>query len=952
MKGKHVTARTTALLLAICMIVGTLPAVVFAEGTAEGQTVLFADDFSGTGNFSNVTYQWTGTNYSSSTNVRTVADGYFTISNENDAASDKSAANTILTARDASEADIAAQWTDYAVEMRIRLKSGGSQQAKVYLLGRTQQAADGGYAYYAASLQGGSKTVNLYGNTVDATGKQTTNSLITGTLSEAVERDSFYTLKMVFNGNKISVYIDGAAYIDSFENDFSSAGSVGMSVVRQGEAEVDYIEVTDLDGNTMFREDFADGRYMNGSTYQWAADDSDAWTVADGVYNAAAVQPSAAAAATAKWNNKDKAGASRSANGDLAFSIASGASDTNSIATSYLALTDEEEDYTDQWTDYAIELKAKLGSDGDARFKLGLLGRLQKNQDGSLTGYEAYYRKDTKKIVLSTVTIGSDGARTAGSATSSSSALTIDPTADYFTMKLVFQGNQISVYVNGADTHAVSLEDSTYAAGGAGMLVIRAGTANIDYIKVTDLDGNPLFTDDFADDSYFSGVSGYVQDGAFTTSEPVNTVNSSMSLVSLSDGTANYAESWKSYSVEADISLTGGEAGLAARAKSGSSLQLRVSAEGAALYQVSDAGEKELASVEQTVTGTVRAKLEVRGSTVYGWLDGEKVLTCDILGAGNAAGTVGLWAAGTAQFDNVQACAIDLFEIDGTTMTLGNNLQINFFVEPTDLTEGETYYAVIAREGKESLTVRQADWKYSTTYSQYYIPCGVAAKEMTDILSVAVYNSKNEAVSQIWVDSVRDYTMRGIANEGAKEAPNVELLTLYVDMLNYGAQAQTYFVYSESDLANALLSDTQAAYATGEVTMSDNRVKGDGYSAGSLSLDYQIVLNFFFQEEIEGEYAVAAFTNHNGSEESVTIESSQFRRLENDTDWYVSVTGMAVADYAQLVTVTVYDADGKAVASASDSVESYAARANGEDALGLLAKQIVRVGTAAHNYFH
>ena len=304
----------------------------------------------------------------------------------------------------------------------------------------------------------------------------------------------------------------------------------------------------------------------------------------------------------------------------------------------------------------------------------------------------------------------------------------------------------------------------------------------------------------------------------------------------------------------------------------------------------------------------------------------------------------------------------ELFKIDGANMTLGNSLAINFFVEPSDLEEGERYYALITKEyadGRENVVVKvaQADWSWHTGYKQYYVTFnGVAAKEMGDELTVVIYNSKDEAVSEVWVDSVRDYTMRVLRNEEAKTAPNAEKLTLYVDMLNYGAAAQTEFKYNTTDLANNQLTDAQKAYATKDetVTLADNRVKGEGYSATNLTLESDITVNFFFlgthiPAEHNDYYAVATFVDHYGHEQEVRVEGEDFAQLKNDTDWYVPVKGLVVADCRQLVTVTVYDAEGNAVANGSDSIESYVARNMDKKEIYMA---IMKFGVSAYASFH
>jgi hypothetical protein len=301
-----------------------------------------------------------------------------------------------------------------------------------------------------------------------------------------------------------------------------------------------------------------------------------------------------------------------------------------------------------------------------------------------------------------------------------------------------------------------------------------------------------------------------------------------------------------------------------------------------------------------------------------------------------------------------------LFLVDGANMTLGNSLGMNFYILPSDMVEGETYYALITKEyadGREDAVLRidQKDWLWHDSYAEWYVTFNnVAAKEMTDQITVVIYNSKDEAVSAVWVDSVRDYTMRVLLKEEKKASPNAEKLTLYVDMLNYGAAAQDYFNdYNIGDLANAQLTAAQQDYATDEVVIADYRVKGEGYSATNLTLESDITMNFFFLgshvTDPESMYAIATFTDHYGKQQSIRIEGTSFEQLKNDTDWYVPVKGVVVADCRQLVTVTVYNANGEAVATGADSIESYVSRNSGKNPLYMA---IMKFGISAYASFH
>ena len=133
--------------------------------------------------------------------------------------------------------------------------------------------------------------------------------------------------------------------------------------------------------------------------------------------------------------------------------------------------------------------------------------------------------------------------------------------------------------------------------------------------------------------------------------------------------------------------------------------------------------------------------------------------------------------------------------------------------------------------------------------------------------------------------------------------------------------------------------------------MENHVVKGNGYNGTSLTLESQILTKIFFKSTVVNQSmkAVVSFTDHYGNLKTKEIAGSEFTKNPNDPDWFIPITEVAIADYGQLVTVTIYDAEGNEVTSAADSIESYAARnSNGDD----LYKAIMAFGIAAKAYFH
>ena len=312
-------------------------------------------------------------------------------------------------------------------------------------------------------------------------------------------------------------------------------------------------------------------------------------------------------------------------------------------------------------------------------------------------------------------------------------------------------------------------------------------------------------------------------------------------------------------------------------------------------------------------------------------------------------------AAGKVVYKDGVYVVVDLIEFDGTTMTLGASLSLDFAID-TAMLDGTDNYAVLTHDyadGRtETITVPQSEWAvYSgTVYTISF--SGLAAKQMNDNVTVTVYNAEDEAVSVTFTDSIIAYATRMLGTDEVKA--NAELMTLYVDMLNYGAAAQVQFEYDIENLANANLTDEQKAYATRSVETTDNRVMGTGYVGSTLTLESEIELDLVFANNKVGSdystlYAIVTYTDHYGHAKEVRIEGVDFIKY-GSIMCQVSITDMAVADFRSVVSCTVYNADGEALANAADSVESYANR--NAESLGAIVDTIVKFGESSYNYFH
>ncbi|MBQ9968786.1 MAG: hypothetical protein IJO88_08720, partial [Oscillospiraceae bacterium] len=255
------------------------------------------------------------------------------------------------------------------------------------------------------------------------------------------------------------------------------------------------------------------------------------------------------------------------------------------------------------------------------------------------------------------------------------------------------------------------------------------------------------------------------------------------------------------------------------------------------------------------------------------------------------------------------------FSFVGSNMTLGNELVQNFMVNTSDLKDG--YKAQITHNGE---TVEAAFTKHNSTYS--LVSYRVAAKQMADAIEVVVVDENGNAVSEVYTSSVRDYAMKALA----AATSTAKVKTMVVDMLNYGAAAQTYFGYNEKDLANKLLTAAQKGLATDDVACTDKRVKGENYYGSNLSLEDSIILNLYFQNCKAGMTAKVTYKDYKGR--SVSAEAELVKH--SGSTYMVAVDEIVLADAFSPVTVTVMNGE-KVHGTATDSVESYGARAEGGD---------------------
>ena len=271
---------------------------------------------------------------------------------------------------------------------------------------------------------------------------------------------------------------------------------------------------------------------------------------------------------------------------------------------------------------------------------------------------------------------------------------------------------------------------------------------------------------------------------------------------------------------------------------------------------------------------------------------------------------------------------IEKIDITGSNMTLGNELILNFVFRKTAFAGRDdlTFKATIT-SGEEVVDVREiaiGDWG-SANVSYYKVSVAVSAKQMTDVVSIEIVDEDGNVYNNPYSMSVREYGHRILAADQS-EATKI----VVVDMLNYGAAAQTNFGYATEDLANSQLTEEQAALATTSQTLSNNQVKGTNFYASNLTLEDCILMNQYFtlkDYDISTLHGEITFTDNQGAQKTVPVTADEILLYNAKNNIYkVCVDDIVLADAKCLVTVTIYDAQDNAIAWGTDSVESIAYR--------------------------
>ena len=258
--------------------------------------------------------------------------------------------------------------------------------------------------------------------------------------------------------------------------------------------------------------------------------------------------------------------------------------------------------------------------------------------------------------------------------------------------------------------------------------------------------------------------------------------------------------------------------------------------------------------------------------------------------------------------------------LTGKTFSLSfeDEILVNFYYIVSDMTNVSEQGMLVFYTNPGSANISAADETYTgsaySTSTGYYLntTTGIAAKEMGDARYYAAYVKMSDGsyvYSPLYEYSPKKYALSRLAN-----STNESMKALCVAMLNYGAEAQTYFGYKTDDLMNASLTAEQKALVVaysadlfrGAIAADSTKTTNfaqtsTGFSSRSATVSFEgaFAINYYFTPncELDGDitfYYWSATDYANASTLTVANATGKMTMVKNaDGSYWAQVTGIA-----------------------------------------------------------
>lgn len=228
---------------------------------------------------------------------------------------------------------------------------------------------------------------------------------------------------------------------------------------------------------------------------------------------------------------------------------------------------------------------------------------------------------------------------------------------------------------------------------------------------------------------------------------------------------------------------------------------------------------------------------------------------------------------------------------------------------------------------------------------------------MNDEITVTLYATKNGSLCSS--DAIT-YSIASYCYDLLDQTADADLITLLVDLLNYGAMSQIYTGHNVTELVNANLTNDQRLCASTLDPASLQRVTNTNYNnetaareaswkSAGLNLNDSVTMRFSFTANDVDEVKVVV---RDGAD-NVLAEISSDEITESNGRYTAHFRGLNANEMRKTVYVTVFRGNEQISHTLRYSIESYAAyyANNGADAnLQNLVLAMMKYGISAEAY--
>lgn len=268
---------------------------------------------------------------------------------------------------------------------------------------------------------------------------------------------------------------------------------------------------------------------------------------------------------------------------------------------------------------------------------------------------------------------------------------------------------------------------------------------------------------------------------------------------------------------------------------------------------------------------------------------------------------------------------------------------ISYFPDAIDIEDG---YVVV--NGTKTL-FSELSYNQVEDGKEYYIPGpNLPAKKFADKYSIEYYDSFGKLIKEA-TTSVKDHFMQIVNDPGA----STELRQYAIDMLNLGAECQTYFNYNTSDLANSELNSNEKNLS--DITLESveqYKMTSSGNTDGitpygeSLIFNTSIVCKIYFKVD-------NSINNYVFKDGNITLTPTK----QSGNVYYVKLPAVSYPNLKTMHNITVvYNGEGDCVVNVNVLSYAYislrAEARNGTDPKANSMRAVTKVANSAYAISH